>query len=115
MTVPVTLVEVGPFLRNALSLLTEDDLDALTFEIARNPRQGVVIPGTGGVRKIRWAIRGGGKRRGARVIYYYHDDRMPIFLLAIYAKNEKVNLSQPEKNEIRKLVRELVSQYKERG
>lgn len=70
--------------------------------IATNPESGDLIPATGGVRKLRWALQGGGKRGGARVIYYFHDDNLPVFLLAVYGKNEKANLTKAERNAIRR-------------
>ena len=66
---------------------------------------------TGGVRKIRWDLPGRGKRGGARVIYYYHGERLPVFLLAAYAKNEKANLTGSERNVMRRLVTILAAGY----
>ena len=70
-----------------------------------------MIPETGGVRKIRWALAGKGKRGGARVIYYHQGERLPVFLLAAYAKNEKTNLSKAERNAMKRLVPILVAGY----
>lgn len=109
--VPITVVETRGFIRDIGSVLTADELSRLIWELASNPERGVIIPGTGGVRKVRWAIKGRGKRGGARVVYFYHDDRMPVFLLAAFAKSAKVDLSQAEKQFVRKLVRQLVSEY----
>ena len=63
------------------------------------------------MRKLRWALPGRGKRGGARVIYYYHNERLPVFLLAAYAKNEKTNLTQAERNAMKRLVPMLVAGY----
>ena len=63
------------------------------------------------MRKIRWAREGMGKRGGARVIYYYHDERRPVFLLSAYAKNRKANLSRAERNAMKRLVPILVAGY----
>jgi hypothetical protein len=76
--------------------------------LAYRPAAGVVIPGTGGVRKLRWGLEGRGKRGGARVIYYYHDMEMPLYLMTAYAKNERENLSQAEINTLQKIARALV-------
>jgi hypothetical protein len=70
-----------------------------------------LIRETGGVRKLRWALAGAGKRGGARVIYYFHSENLPVFVLAAYGKNEKANLSQAERNAISKLVPILVAGY----
>ena len=71
--------------------------------IAGNPEAGDLIPETGGVRKVRWSRAGSGKRGGARVIYFHHDANQPLYLLLIYAKAMRANLSADEKRTIRKL------------
>jgi len=75
--------------------------------IARNPEAGDVIPESGGVRKVRWSRAGAGKRGGARVIYFYHDDTRPLYLLLVYAKGRKEDLSDDEKRAVRKLAARL--------
>ena len=79
--------------------------------IGANPEAGDLMRETGGVRKLRWALAGVGKRGGARVIYYFHSENLPVFVLAAYGKNEKENLSQAERNAISKLVPILVGGY----
>ena len=69
------------------------------------------MPETGSVRKLRWAREGMGKRGGARVIYYYHNEQLPVFLLTAYAKNRKANLSQAERKAMRRLVPILLAGY----
>ena len=82
--------------------------------MALHPDAGDVIPGTGGLRKLRWGIGQRGKRGGARVIYYYHDQRMPLILLAVYAKSSKVDLSALEKKAAARMVAQLVEHYLKR-
>ncbi|MGA3333488.1 MAG: type II toxin-antitoxin system RelE/ParE family toxin [Terracidiphilus sp.] len=82
--------------------------------LAYHPTAGVVIPGTGGVRKLRWGLEGRGKRGGARVVYYYHDLEMPLYLMTAYAKNERENLSQAEINALQKIARALVEMNRKR-
>jgi hypothetical protein len=78
--------------------------------LAHNPLAGN-LPGTGGVRKLRWALEGRGKRGGARVVYYYHSDTMPLFALTAYAKKERADISQVDRNEFRRLTALLVERY----
>lgn len=68
--------------------------------LRRTPESGDLIFETGVVRKLRWALPGRGKRGGARLIYYFHSERVPVFLLAAYGKNEKANLTKAERNAI---------------
>jgi hypothetical protein len=107
----ITVVETDRFLRDASQLMPEAERMNLVAFIAANPESGDLIPETGGVRKLRWALPGRGKRGGARVIYYFHSERMPVFLLAAYGKNEKANLTKAERNAIAKLVPVLVAGY----
>ena len=92
---PMTVAETERFLKDVKPIMSESERAELVTFVGANPEAGEIIPDTGGVCKIRWALAGRGKRGGARVIYYYHDERLPVFLLAAYAKNEKANLSMP--------------------
>jgi hypothetical protein len=76
---------------------------------------GDLIPGTGGVRKLRWALEGRGKRGGARVIYYFHNGYIPVFALTAYAKNERADIAPADRNEFRRLTALLVQQYTRRA
>lgn len=109
--VQITVVETDRFLKDAKGLMPESEQFELVALLAANPRAGDLIPQTGGVRKLRWALPGKGKRGGARVIYYFHNERWPVFLLAAYGKNEKANLSQAERNAMAKLISMLVKEY----
>ena len=93
----ITVAETLPFLRQAASLWGEDERNTFVDYIARNPEAGDVIPDSGGVRKVRRSRSGTGKRGGVRVIYFYHDDTMPLYLLLIYAKTQRENWTQDEK------------------
>ncbi len=79
--------------------------------LGANPEAGKIVAGTGGVRKVRWGLAGRGKRGGARVIYYYYSERLPLLLLTAYPKNEKANLTQAECNAMKRLVQILVEGY----
>ncbi len=112
--VPMTVVETPAFLRDSAAALTEEERSELVGYLAANPEAGDVMPGTGGARKLRWRAQGRGTRGGARAIYYYHDPSLPLFLLNVFAKNEKANLTQAERNEIKGLLPRLVSGYRKR-
>ena len=108
---PITVVEVEPFPSKADQVWREEErLEFITF-IALNPMAGNVIPGSGGIRKVRWTRPGKGKRGGVRVIYYFHDALIPLFLLTVYSKSRKDDLSREELKAMRKLVAELRSNY----
>ena len=91
--------------------MTEDERGKLVTFLAVTPVAGDLIPETGGVRKLRWAAKGKGKRSGVRVIYYFHSEAFPLFLLNVYAKNQKANLTKAERNELKQLVPLLVKNY----
>jgi hypothetical protein len=112
---PMTVVETEEFVGHSKAILRETERDALVAHLGANPEAGQLVPGTGGVRKIRWATRGHGKRGGARVIYYYYNRAVPLFLFDIYAKNEKTNLSEADKRNLKRLLPLLVSRYLKRN
>lgn len=110
----MAVVETPWFLRDVASALTEPERQELVTFLAANPAAGVVMAETGGIRKLRWGTQGRGKRGGLRVIYYYHSEALPLFFLNVFAKNEKANLSQAERNELRSLVPRFVAGYQRR-
>jgi len=100
------------FRTKARKLLTEEESLELITYLARNPEAGDLMRGTGGVRKLRWGRENEGKSGGYRVISYYYDQSVPLFALTIYAKNEKTNLTQVERNDLKRLAAELADHYK---
>lgn len=103
-----TVAETPEYIRLAEKLLTgEERQDVLTY-LAAHPKAGDLMEGTGGVRKLRWGRGGRGKSGGVRVIYYVHSDAMPLYLLTLFAKNERANLSKAERNELADMVNVLV-------
>lgn len=107
----LTIVETGAYLARAEKLLGADERETLKLTIAADPLAGDLIRGSGGVRKLRFGLDGRGKRGGVRVVYYFHSERMPAFMLAVFAKNERSDLSQSEIARLRKLVAILVETY----
>jgi len=104
-----TVVELPHFMRRARSLLPETEIVRLINHLAAEPEAGDLIEGTGGIRKLRWAREGKGKSGGTRVIYFFRNERIPLYLLTIFGKNEKSDLSMSERNELRKFVERLVA------
>ena len=95
-------------MRRAEKLMsTAERLDIVNY-LAVHPKAGNLMEGTGGVRKLRWGRGAQGKSGGVRVIYYVHSDLMPLYLLTLFAKNERANISKSERNELAELVEILV-------
>jgi hypothetical protein len=107
----VTVVETREFQQRAATRMSEAERQEFITFIAGRPNDGVVMVGTGGVRKSRWRVGSRGKSSGVRIVYYYHNPTMPIFLLTIFAKNERDNLSQHDKNILKQVVTEIVRTY----
>ena len=105
----ITVAETEPFQKKVSRLLTEDEKEELITYLSAFPNSGVLIQGTGGIRKLRWARSGRGKSGGVRVIYYFHNFEMPLYLLTLFGKNEKTNLSKAERNILSKAVERLVN------
>jgi hypothetical protein len=85
----LTVVETPAFARRAEKLLTKEEYEELIFALAAHPEAGDEIPGTGGVRKVRFAARGKGKSGGVRAIYYFYDQDCPLYAIFLYGKNEQ--------------------------
>ncbi len=110
---PCTVVTENLFVREARQFWDDKDLDDFVNYIARNPLEGDEIQGTSGLRKIRWSRPGTGKRGGVRVIYYFYNEKFPIYLLTLYAKSEQEDLSPDHKKSLTKLAQILKSKFKE--
>ena len=106
-----TIVELPEFTKRVKKVLTKDEKDDLLFYLSSNPKTGNLLQGTGGIRKLRWGAKGKGKSGGSRVIYFYYKQEVPLFLLTIFGKNEKVNLSKSERNDLFKLTKQLLANY----
>ncbi|MCI5179090.1 MAG: addiction module toxin RelE [Candidatus Electrothrix sp. AW3_4] len=112
-----TVVELPEFIRRAEKSLRNPERENLIRYLAANPEAGVLLQGTGGIRKLRWKREGTGKSGGVRVIYYFHSEQYPLFLLTLFGKSEKANISKAERNMLAKLTEELLATYgsKQRG
>lgn len=100
-----TFKEVPSFTAKWQALgLTDDDLRVLENILLRNPKEGKMISGTGGLRKIRIPVENIGKRGGSRVVYVDIEVKECIYLLDVYTKNEQSDLTEKEKRMLKKLV-----------
>jgi hypothetical protein len=99
-----SVVETDSYLRAAkdTGMAEEEMIAALDF-VAANPESGDIMQGTGGVRKTRLAGRGKGKSGGYRIVWYFGGGDIPVFLLTVFGKGEKANLTQGERNALRQL------------
>lgn len=107
-----TVAELPEYMRTADKLLSATERQDVIRYLAEHPKAGDLIEGTGGVRKLRWGRGGQGKSGGVRVIYYVYDVTMPLYLLTLFAKGDKSNLTQAERNELAGLVDALVQIWK---
>jgi hypothetical protein len=106
-----TVVETPTYLAVANKLFGEQERADIVALVAADPQCGDVIRGTGGFRKVRVARKGMGKSGGARVVYIWRNDRFPVFLIAVFPKNEKENLSMAERNALKKRADSIFETY----
>ena len=104
-----TVAELPSYRTFAEKHLSENERQNIINFLAKNPKSGDIIQGTGGVRKLRCGKGDRGKSGGVRVIYYFHSDHLPLYLITLFAKNERDNLTAQECNDLSKLVDILIS------
>jgi hypothetical protein len=108
-----TVVETAGFLNDARSLgLPENERLAIVTWIAAHPDAGKVIEGSGGARKVRFAGKGKGKSGGYRVITFFSGTDIPVFLLSIFSKDEKSDLTPKERQILKRVLAEIVKTYR---
>lgn len=110
----IAVVETEEFLDDVKGVLSEGEHDALIQYVAQYPEAGDLIPETGGLRKLRWSARGKGRRGGSRVIYYFHNLEVPVFLMAIYMKAVQSDLSPAQRKALTRQLRALKADWKEK-
>lgn len=109
----VTVAETQLFLRQPGEVWSEEERFEFVDFIASNPEAGDVIPDTGGVRKVRWSRQGRGRRGGVRVIYFYYNPEAPLYLLMVYAKAAREDMTPGEKRTVSDLAAILKRQHRE--
>ena len=107
-----TVVETPEFLARARRLLTEEERAELVDYLAANPKAGDLLRGSGGARKLRWRAKGKGKSGGARAITFFGGEDIPVFLLTVFGKGERANLSKSEINELHQVLAGLAAEYR---
>ena len=106
-----TLVPIGTFEDKARRLLGKAGFDDMLEFLARQPKAGHILQGTGGLRKVRIARPGKGKSGGTRVIYYYHNEDKPMLLLLIYAKADQEIMTAAQKAQLKKHVDAIIDEF----
>lgn len=106
-----TIIELPEFLKTSEKHLSHSEKASVINYLAEHPAAGELMQGTGGIRKLRWSAHGKGKSGGVRIIYYFHNEDIPLFLLTLFGKGEKSNLSKSERNELAKLTSLLIKNY----
>jgi len=105
----MVIIETSVFSRQVQDLLSDEEYKDLQSQLITRPAVGVIIPGSGGIRKVRWGYQGRGKRGGVRVIYYWIIADERLLMLLIYPKNVQDNLSPAQLKALRQVVeRELL-------
>ena len=111
----ITIAETESFQKKVVKLLSIEEKENLISYLSEHPKARDLIQGTGGIRKLRWAKGAKGESGGVRVIYFFHSEVMPLYLLAVFGKNEKVNLTAEEKNILSKVIKELVAYWRQKN
>ncbi len=107
-----TVVETPAYLSAAKGLLSDSERSEVINTLAENPETGVALGG--GIRKMRIARPGRGKSSGARVVFLFSGEDIPVFLLTVFAKNEKAALSSRERTALIATAREMIENYRRR-
>ncbi|GGD16893.1 type II toxin-antitoxin system RelE/ParE family toxin [Pyruvatibacter mobilis] len=112
MKTPQTVVETAHFQKRAAAIgLDEATIDLIKTTISRNPAFGDAMQGTGGFRKGRFALPGRGKSGGVRTVHFFSGDTMPVFLIDVFSKGQKANLTQAERNALKSVAVAIKKEY----
>ena len=104
-----TVTELDAYTEIAEKYFREEERQEIVDYLARNPKKGDVIPGTNGLRKLRWGKDNKGKSGGVRIIYYFHNEKLPLYLLIMYAKETQTDLTIKQQQRLAGLVKILMT------
>jgi hypothetical protein len=107
-----TVVETSSYIALAGKLFSEAEREDIVATVAEDPLCGDVMSGTGGFRKVRVPRQGMGKSGGTRVVYIWRNDKFPVFLIAVFSKNRKANLTKAERNTLKKRADYIFDSYR---
>lgn len=107
------VVETDAFISAAKECgMTDEERHKIVTFVAENPGAGDLIPGTGGARKLRFPFKNKGKSGGVRVVTYFDGEDIPVFLLEVFSKGDKINLSKAERNELKAILGDMAKNYR---
>jgi hypothetical protein len=110
---PITIAEMLNYTEDADKYFSSEEHEQLKEFLAFNPEGGRVLANTGGVRVLQWPVKQTAKRTPARVVFYFRDLNMPLYLLALYRRGERIPLATRWRAALRNLVDELIAQHRE--
>lgn len=100
----MVIIETPIFTKRIQELISDDEYRLLQSHLVNRPEAGKIIPGSGGLRKLRWSAGGHGKRGGSRSIYYWFVAQNILLLLYAYPKSEQDNLTLGQLRQLKKIV-----------
>ncbi len=107
----IIFIETSIFSRRITGLISDDAFAEFQAELAQNPEKGPVIEGTGGLRKVRWKLKGKGKSGGMRIMYLFLKLHGVIHLIFVFVKSESDNLTADEKKQLKNIVSTIKREY----
>lgn len=102
----MVIVETHIFTRLITELLSDEELRQLQLALVLRPEQGALIRGASGLRKVRWAKEGGGKRGGLRILYYWDKPAEQLYMIYVFEKARQADLTPAQVKELGRIVRE---------
>ena len=108
---PITIAEMRNYTEDADNYFELEEHERLKDFLALHPESGRILADTGGVRVLQWPIKQTAQGAAARIVYYFHDLNMPLYMLALYRRGERIPLTQNWRAQIKALVIELIAHH----